>query len=154
MEAKFIATFVTVQEIVWLRSFLNHLGLIVSQNPLIIYCDSQSSISFLGIPKFHRKTKHIVIKYHFVRYLFTWGEVNLKYIPIQEMIMDPFDDFIKYVVSLALSRMGDNTLFCIPLNVIFQSINKIIFSLQIHYSQYTYENIVISYSWVKKEHVE
>ena len=111
MEAEYIAMSIVVQEAVWLKRLLNHLGLIASQDPLTIYSDSQASIAYTKDPKFHGRTRHIEIKYHFVRDLVARGEVNLEHIPTQEMITDPFtkplarDDFMRHVVSLVLRRM-------------------------------------------------
>ena len=67
MESEYIATFFVVQEVVWLKRLLNHLGLTASQDPLIIYSDSQASIAYSNDPKYHGRTKHLEIKYHFVR---------------------------------------------------------------------------------------
>ena len=51
--------------------------------------DSQSSIAYTKDPKFHSKTKHIDIKYHYVKDMITRGEMNLKYISTHDMIADP-----------------------------------------------------------------
>ena len=68
MEAEFIAFLVTVQEVVWLRRFMEHL----TKNddviePMLVNYDSQAAIAYIKNPKFHAKTKHIDIKYHFVK---------------------------------------------------------------------------------------
>ena len=68
---------------------MNHLSVTTSNGPLVIYSDSQSSIAYTKDPKFHNRTKHIDIKYHFVKDLVARGEILLKYIPISIMVADP-----------------------------------------------------------------
>ena len=78
MESEFIALSSTVQERVWLKRFLDHLKVTSSEELMTIMSDSQSSIAYTKDPKFHSKTKHIDIKYHYVKDMVARGEVNLK----------------------------------------------------------------------------
>ena len=111
MEAEFVAFSAAVQEAVWLRQFMNHLGIInVAIEPVRINCDSQAAIAYTKDPKYHGKTKHIDIKYNFVRDLVAQKEVNMKYISTHDMVADPFtkpiprDTFNRHVRSLGLRR--------------------------------------------------
>ena len=76
-----------------------------------MYSDSQSSIAYTKDPKFHNRTKHIDIKYHFVRDLVERGEINLEYIPTNVMIADPMTKaivrnvFEKHVRAQGLCRL-------------------------------------------------
>ena len=91
MEAEFLALSTVVQKGIWLRRFLEHLitkGDAIE--PVVINCDSQTAIAYTKDPKFHAKTKHIVIKYNFVKDMVARKEVNVKYITTQEMVADPF----------------------------------------------------------------
>ena len=68
MEAEFVTLLAVVQEGIWLRRFLEHLinkGDAIKH--VVISCDSQVAITFTKDPKFHAKTKHITIKYNFVK---------------------------------------------------------------------------------------
>ena len=42
----------------------------------------------IGNPIFHDKSKHIEIKYHFIRDMVQKGAVNLKYVPTKEQVAD------------------------------------------------------------------
>ena len=59
----------------------------------------------------HGKTKHIQIRYHYVRDMVAQKEVILKHISTSEMVADPLtkpiarDVFIGHVKSLGLCRM-------------------------------------------------
>ena len=50
--------------------------------------DNQSAISMTKNPQFHGRSKHISIKYHFIRDQVDKGIVELKYCPTKEMVTD------------------------------------------------------------------
>eukprot|EP00253_Pinus_taeda_P015265 PITA_15265 len=56
--------------------------------PSVIYCDNQSCIKLTENPVFHDRSKHIEIKYHFIRDYVQKGAVKLKYIPTDEQVAD------------------------------------------------------------------
>ena len=45
--------------------------------PVIIYEDNQSAIAMTINPQFHGRTKHIAIKYHYIREQVNDGTVNV-----------------------------------------------------------------------------
>ena len=77
---------------------------------VVISCDSQAAIAYIKDPKFHVKTKHIDIKYNFVKDMVARKEVNVKYITTQEMVAYPFtkpiykEAYFRHVMSLGLHR--------------------------------------------------
>ena len=54
----------------------------------MIYCDNQSCIKLTENSVFHDRSKHIEIRYHFIRDYVQWGAVKLEYISIDEHIVD------------------------------------------------------------------
>ena len=81
MEVEFVALLAAMQKGVWLRRFLEHLiNKGDSIEPVLVNCDNQAAIAYTKDPKFHAKTKHIDIKYNFVKDMVTRKEVNMKYI--------------------------------------------------------------------------
>ena len=64
-EAKFIAITEACKEVLWLKKFLEELGL--KQERYILYCDSQSAIHLSKNSTFHSKSKHIDVRYHWIR---------------------------------------------------------------------------------------
>ena len=78
MKVEFVAISIAMQEVVWLKRFLNHLGLNEDvSNSILVNCDSQAAIVFTKDPKYHSRTKHIDIKYNFVRDMVAHKEVNI-----------------------------------------------------------------------------
>ena len=53
-----------------------------------IYCDNQSCIELTENPVFHDKSKHIEIKYHYIRDMVQRGAVKLQYVPKEEQVAD------------------------------------------------------------------
>ncbi|KAE8675966.1 hypothetical protein F3Y22_tig00111640pilonHSYRG00200 [Hibiscus syriacus] len=66
----------TSKEMVWLQSFLEELG--KKQENNVLYCDSQSAIHLAKNPSFHSRTKHIQLRYHFIRSLLEDGILKLE----------------------------------------------------------------------------
>ena len=53
------------KEIIWLQSFLQELN--QNTKGSVLYCDSQSAIHLAKNPVYHARTKHIQLRYHFIR---------------------------------------------------------------------------------------
>ncbi|KAJ9553111.1 hypothetical protein OSB04_017156 [Centaurea solstitialis] len=55
-----------------------------------IYCDNTSAIAIANNPVLHSKTKHIEIRYHFIRDHVINGDVELHFIPTEYQLADLF----------------------------------------------------------------
>jgi hypothetical protein len=86
-EAEYMAACEACTEAVWLRKLISDL---FDQTPesTTIYCDNQSCIRLSEHPVFHERSKHIEIKYYFIRDKVQEGEVKLEYIPTDEQTAD------------------------------------------------------------------
>jgi hypothetical protein len=87
-EAEYMALSEATQEAVWLKSFLQELGELAGDDALTIREDNQGAIALAKNPEFHKRTKHIDIRYHFVREKVEDGQVSLEYCPTREMLAD------------------------------------------------------------------
>ena len=87
-EAEYMALSEATKEAVWLKVFLGELGEMASDEAVKMYEDNQGSIALAKNPEFHKRTKHIDIRYHFVREKVESGEVILEYCPTQDMLAD------------------------------------------------------------------
>jgi hypothetical protein len=86
-EAKYMAASQASCEALWLRKML--IGLFgVQLRPTMIYCDNQSCIKLSENPVFHDQSKHIKIRYHFIRDYVQRGAVELHYISTEEQVAD------------------------------------------------------------------
>jgi ATP-binding cassette subfamily B (MDR/TAP) protein 1 len=75
-EAEYMAISEAGKEMIWLKSFLEELG--KKQADSSLYSDSQSAIHLAKNPVFHARTKHIQLRYHFIRGLMSDGTLSLK----------------------------------------------------------------------------
>jgi hypothetical protein len=82
-----VATYCT--QVLWMIQTLADLEVKYAA-PIPIHCDNTSAISVSKNPVFHSKTKHIPIKYHFLREQVTNQIVQVHYIPTIEKIADIF----------------------------------------------------------------
>ena len=57
---------------------------------VVMFCDNTSAINISKNPVMHSKTKHIAIKYHFVREAVQDKEIRLEYVHTKEQIVDIF----------------------------------------------------------------
>ena len=64
-EAEYIAVTEACKEMLWMKRFLQELSL--KQEEHVVYCDSQSAIHLSKNPSQHSKSKHIEIRYHWIR---------------------------------------------------------------------------------------
>jgi hypothetical protein len=53
-----------------------------------ILCDNQSCIKMTENPMFHDRSKHIEIRYHFIRDMVQRGALKLQYISTDEQVVD------------------------------------------------------------------
>ncbi|KAD4889451.1 hypothetical protein E3N88_21524 [Mikania micrantha] len=91
-EAEYMAAVEASKELIWLKNFLEELGKKQPDSPL--YCDNQSEIHLGKNPVFHGKTKHIQLRYHFIRGLISDGTLMLEKIRGSE---NPVDMLTKVV---------------------------------------------------------
>ncbi|CAJ2645710.1 unnamed protein product [Trifolium pratense] len=66
-EAEYVAVTEASKELIWLQGLLTELGFI--QEKSVLYSDSQSAIHLAKNSAFHSRTKHIGLRYHFIRSL-------------------------------------------------------------------------------------
>ena len=66
VESEYMALSLATQEAVWLRRLVEEMGN-PDQEATVIYEDNQGAIAKAHNPVCHRHTKHIQIRYHYVR---------------------------------------------------------------------------------------
>ncbi|KAL8157792.1 hypothetical protein AgCh_002484 [Apium graveolens] len=86
-EAEFMAATAAACQGVWLRNLLSQ---ITDTKPghVTIYIDNKSAIDLAKNPVFHRCSKHIDIRYHFIRECVERGEIVIKHVRSKEQRAD------------------------------------------------------------------
>ena len=88
-EAEYMALCSAVQEGKYLMSFLNEV-LNLGQTKFTLYGDNQGASALAKNPVNHKRSKHIDIRFHFIRDEISEDRLCLKYVPSGENIADIF----------------------------------------------------------------
>ncbi|GJZ49147.1 retrovirus-related pol polyprotein from transposon TNT 1-94 [Tanacetum coccineum] len=91
-----------------MKSQLSDYDIVYEKVP--IFCDKTSAIAISNNPVMYSRTKHIDMRYHFIRYHIIKGDIEFHFIPTQYQLPDiftnPLDEltFKKLIVELAFGR--------------------------------------------------
>ena len=86
-ESEYVAATHGMKEALWLRSLLSEaFGSL--KDATIMFCDNQSAIALARDHQYHARTKHIDVRYHFIRWVVEQGVVRLVYCPTEDMVAD------------------------------------------------------------------
>ena len=88
-EAEYMSLVSAIQEGKYLVSLLKEVTT-MDQTYFNLFCDNQGTIALAKNPIKHQRSKHIDIKYHFIRDEISEKRVNVKYIPTENNIADVF----------------------------------------------------------------
>eukprot|EP00253_Pinus_taeda_P012783 PITA_12783 len=86
-EEEYVAAASCNTQLLWMMQTLQDFQ-ITCTPPISILCDNTSAISISKNPVMHSKTKHILIKYHFLQEQVLEQKVKLEYVPSKEPIAD------------------------------------------------------------------
>lgn len=77
-----------IKEALWLKGLYAELSL--HQCGITIFCNSQSAIHLTNDQMYHERTKHINIKYHFIRQTIAERKVYVQKINTRDNLADMF----------------------------------------------------------------
>ncbi|CAI7743364.1 unnamed protein product [Closterium sp. NIES-53] len=86
-EAEFIAAYAATREGLYLQELLDE-AKFVTPNQFTLSCDNQSAITIANKPGFVNRTKHISLRYFFVKDAIDKGRKRLVYFPTSDMAAD------------------------------------------------------------------
>ena len=88
-----------VKETIWLQGMAKTLGLV--QEHINVHCDSQSTIHLAKNQVYHARTKHIDVRFHFVREIIEEGKICLQKIKTAD---NPADMMTKVVTTIKFNH--------------------------------------------------
>ena len=88
-EAEYIAGSSATCQAFWLDELLKALQIEV-EKPLKLFVDNVSAISLAKNPVSHGRSKHIEVRFHFLREQVHKGRLELKYCSTEEQVADAF----------------------------------------------------------------
>ena len=105
-EAEYISAAACTSQIIWIQSQLRDYAINMKKIPL--YCDSQSAIRICHNPVQHSKTKHIALRYHFIKDHVEDGNIEIHFVKTTEQLADiftkPLDEksFVRILAGLGM----------------------------------------------------
>ncbi|GJY19058.1 retrotransposon protein, putative, ty1-copia subclass [Tanacetum coccineum] len=108
-EAEYMALTEAVKESIWLKGLLIELG--VNLRSVVVNCDNQSSIHLSRNAMFHERTKHINVRYHFIREIVESKEIEVAKIGTKDNAADAFTKVVlgpKFKYCMEILGVGAN----------------------------------------------
>ncbi|KAJ9541772.1 hypothetical protein OSB04_028278 [Centaurea solstitialis] len=104
-KSEYVAAASCCSQVLWMQSQLRDYGLEYKKIP--IYCDSKSAIAISANPVQHSKTKHIDIRYHFLKDNVEKENIELYFVNTEYQLADLFTkDLDEKRFKFLISRLG------------------------------------------------
>jgi hypothetical protein len=85
-EAEYMSLSDASRQLVWVKSLMREIGF--QMGPLPLCGDNQGAIFIASNPVQERRTKHIDIRFHYIREVVEQGDIKLFYIPMDKNVTD------------------------------------------------------------------
>jgi hypothetical protein len=88
-EAEYIAACEATKTAVWLSCLLQDFSG-TEQRKVPMFCDNESAVRLAYNAEFHQRTKHVLVRYHYIRQQVAEGKIEVKYISTNDQLADIF----------------------------------------------------------------
>lgn len=110
MEAEFMAACDATKELLWLKQFLNELG--EPKSSICLFVDNQAAIRLICNPVYHQRSKHIDVRYKFIREKVEQGTLTVEYIESSNQLAD----FLTKALTYQKFSINRNRVLCLTMN--------------------------------------
>ncbi|GJU68534.1 hypothetical protein Tco_1254793 [Tanacetum coccineum] len=113
-EAEYVSLSACCAQVLWMRTQLTDYGFHFNKIP--IYCDLKSAIAISCNPVRHSRTKHITVRYHFIKEHVEKGTIELYFVKMDYQLADlftkalPVDQFTYLVCRLGMRSLSPQEL--------------------------------------------
>nr|GEU97892.1 retrovirus-related Pol polyprotein from transposon TNT 1-94 [Tanacetum cinerariifolium] len=87
-KTEYVSLFACCAQVLWMQTQLTDYGFHFNKIP--IYCDSKSAIAISCNPVQHSRTKHIAVRYHFIKEHVEKGTIELYFVKTDYQLADIF----------------------------------------------------------------
>ncbi|CAL1681088.1 unnamed protein product [Lasius platythorax] len=87
-EAEYVAASDATKEAIWIRRLMKSVGAAAVGHATELRLDNQGSIKLNKNPEFHKRTKHIDVRFHFIRDIYSKGNIIINYVPSSQQLAD------------------------------------------------------------------
>ena len=106
-EAEYMALTYTAQEAMYLQQLQVEMGVPHGGQGVLLLCDNQSAIKIAQNPVFHKRSKHIAIRFHYIRERVDSGDIELQFVGTKDMAADQLTKHVGVsVLSVGKLLMG------------------------------------------------
>jgi hypothetical protein len=86
-ESEYVVATHSSKEALWLRSLISEVfGTL--QEPTTLFSNNQAAIALMRDHQYHAQTKHIDVRYHWIRWVVEQGAIKVIYCPTDDMVAD------------------------------------------------------------------
>ena len=103
MEAEYMSLSDAAREAIARQHFLDDLRILV--NTPVLHSDNQAALSIVLNPVQYQRSKHIAIRYHFIRQAAQNDMITIDYVPTDEQIADVLTKALKPVKHLKAVKL-------------------------------------------------
>ncbi|KAL0329353.1 UNVERIFIED_CONTAM: Retrovirus-related Pol polyprotein from transposon TNT 1-94 [Sesamum radiatum] len=114
MEAKYIAASEAAKEAVWMKNYIQELGVVPSiAESGVIFCDSNGAIAQAKELRSYHQSKHILRRYHLLREMMGRDDVQMDRVSSAENTADPLTKPVSQIThpqhlgKIGLRQMSD-----------------------------------------------
>ncbi|GKF44571.1 hypothetical protein Tco_0131123 [Tanacetum coccineum] len=105
VKAKYVFLSACYAQVLWLRTHLTDYDFHFDKIPM--YCDSKAAIAISCNPVKHSRTKHIDVRYHFIKEYVEKGIVELFFVGTEYQLADLFTKVLpEYRFNYLVRRLG------------------------------------------------
>ncbi|KAL0404280.1 UNVERIFIED_CONTAM: Retrovirus-related Pol polyprotein from transposon TNT 1-94 [Sesamum radiatum] len=107
-EAEYIAVSEAVKEAVWMKNYIQELGMVPSiAEPVVIFCDNNGAIAQAKEPRSHHRSKRILRRYHLLMEMVGRGDCRMDRVSLAKNTADPLTKPMSQVAHTQhLDKMG------------------------------------------------
>ncbi|GJT68403.1 hypothetical protein Tco_1019883 [Tanacetum coccineum] len=132
-EAEYVSLSACCAQVIWIRTQLLDYG--YKLNKILMYCDSKSTIAISCNPVQHSRTKHIDIRYHFIKEHVEKGMVESYFVGTEYQLADLFTKALsKERFQYLVYRIGKRCMIPTQLESLIQYSSFYISTMDLHVS--------------------
>jgi hypothetical protein len=87
-EVEYMTLSKAAKEAIWVGRFLHELDVRNVNQSIHLYADNKRAIDLITNSLFHKRIKHIEIRWHWIRKMIEKGKICIHYLSIKEMLVD------------------------------------------------------------------
>ncbi|KAK4402393.1 Retrovirus-related Pol polyprotein from transposon TNT 1-94 [Sesamum angolense] len=108
MESEYITASEAAKEAVWMKNYIQELGVVPSiAEPIFIFCDNNKAIAQAKEPRSHHLSKHILKRYYLLGEMVGRSDIWMDRVSLVENTADPLTKPVSQIAHAQhLGKMG------------------------------------------------